>query len=687
MSGDQPGELLWAPDPTARARTRMGAFLDWAGRVHDVLLRDYREAWEWSVRDVGVFWGSVARWFDVPFHTSPVRPLLGAMPAPRWFPGATLNYAELALRAPGAWDCAPHDQAPALIARSQTRPRMTLARSALRDQVARAAAGLRSLGVGRGDRVVGYLPNVPEAVTAFLACASLGAVWSSCAPEFGVRSVIDRLRQIEPKVLIAADGYRYGDRVVTRVDAVAAIRAGLPSLKATVMLPYLDSSGRLALSSSVGPRQGLMVWHELVGNGGALEFATVPFDHPLYVLYTSGTTGQPKAIVHGHGGIALEHLKLLSLHHDLGSDGRFFWFTTTGWMMWNYLVSGLLVGAAVVLFDGDPGWPDAGALWRLAAEERATVFGVSASYLLHCRKLGLAPGSELDLSALRSVCSTASPLPPAGFTWVRDHVSSGIPVGSLSGGTEVCTAFVGPCPLLPVHAGEIQCRCLGAKVEAYDARGRPVIGQRGELVLTAPMPSMPVRFWNDPAGERYRQTYFDYPGFPPNVWRHGDWVEITSRGSLILSGRSDATLNHGGIRTGTAEIYALVEAMPEVDDSLVVHDETARDGAGEVVLFLVLAAEVELDERLRHAIRSALRRELSPRHVPDAIERVKEIPRTVSQKKMELPVKRLLSGEPVDSVAQAGAMANPDSLTAFARLALERSSRSSSPRVGNATNT
>ncbi len=680
MSRLRPGERLWAPDASARARTRMGAFLDWAERAHGVSLRSYQEAWEWSVRDIEVYWRSVARWFNVPFHTPPARSLSGAMPQARWFPGATLNYAELALRAPGAWGRTPDpalDQAPALIARSQTRPYVTLTRSALRDQVARAAAGLRRLGVGRGDRVVGYLPNVPEAVIAFLACASLGAVWSSCAPEFGVKSVIDRVRQIEPKVLIAVDGYRYGDRMIARVDEVAAIRHGLPSLEATVLLPYLDPSGRLALSLSIDPTRDVLAWHELVAEGEVLEFVAVPFDHPLYVLHTSGTTGLPKAIVHGHGGIALEHLKLLSLHHDLGSDGRFFWFTTTGWMMWNYLISGLLVGATVVLFDGDPGWPDATALWRLAAEERVTVFGVSAPYLLRCRKLGLSPASELDLSALRSVCSTGSPLPAEGFTWVRDHVSSDIPVCSLSGGTDVCTAFVGPCPLLPVHAGEIQCRCLGAKVEAYDEHGRSVTRQRGELVLTAPMPSMPVGFWNDPDGEHYRQAYFDHPGFPPNIWRHGDWAEITSRGSLILSGRSDATLNRAGIRIGTAEIYAVVEAIPGVDDSLVVHDETARDGAGEVVLFVVPAAWVEFDDGLRDTIRSALERKLSPRHVPNTIERVNGVPRTISGKKMELPVKRLLAGEPAESVAQAGAMANPESLAAFADLAVERARRKS----------
>jgi acetoacetyl-CoA synthetase len=663
----------------------MGAFLDWAERAHGIRLPTYHDAWAWSVRDPAAFWESVARFFDVPFH-SPWRSVLTGEPMPdaRWFEGATLNYAELALGAgggatagvrapePGTMHASGSDGSPAVIARSQTRGRITLTRRELSEQVARAATGLRRLGVGPGDRVVGYLPNVPEALVAFLACASLGAVWSSCAPEMGARSVIDRTGQIEPKVLIATDGYRYGERVVARGAEVAAIQAALPTLEATVVLAHLDPDVPPDTWLPGIGAPAVLTWDELTGEESTLAFEPVPFDYPLYVLYTSGTTGLPKAIVHGHGGIVLEHLKLLALHHDLGPKDRFLWFTTTGWMMWNYLVSGLLVGSTVVLFDGDPGWPDPAALWAIAAEERVTVLGVGAPYLLRCRRLGLSPGARLDLTALRSVCSTGSPLPAEGFAWLRDHVRGDVHVGSLSGGTDVCTAFVGPCPLLPVHAGEIQCRCLGANVEALDERGEPMIGRRGELALTAPMPSMPVGLWNDPERTQYRKAYFGHPGFPPGVWRHGDWIEITDHGSCIISGRSDATLKRGGVRIGTAEIYAVVDALPGISDSLVVHDERGHDGAGEVVLFVVPAAGSPLDEAMETAIRGALRSQLSPRHVPDAIVRVPAVPRTISGKKMELPVKRLLAGERLEAVAQPGAMANPESLGAFVRFASRR---------------
>ncbi len=649
-----PGSLLWEPPADARERTRMGRFLDAAERATGRSLPDHGTAWQWSVEDLEGFWRAVVDHFDVALDPVGAQVVAGeGMPDVRWFPGARCNYAEQALRR--------RDDAAALIARSQTRDEVVVTFAELADQVARAAAGLRRLGVRPGDRVVAYLPNVPETIVAFLACASMGAVWSSCAPEFGTRAVVDRVRQIEPTVLLAVDGYRYGDREVDRSAEVARIRAALPSLRATVLLPYLRAEG-----SAAAAVPDAVLWTELLAEPADLAIEPVPFDHPLYVLYSSGTTGLPKAIVHGHGGILLEHVKMLGLHHDLGPGDRFCWFTTTGWMMWNYLVSGLTVGATVVLVDGDPGFPDLMALWRLAEELAVTMLGVGAPFLLSCRKAGLRPGAELDLTRLRSVGSTGAPLPPEGFAWVYEHVGDDLLLSSASGGTDLCTAFVAGSPLLPVHAGEIPGRCLGAKVEAFDPSGQPVIGQRGELVLTAPMPSMPIGFWDDPDGSRYRAAYFAHF---PGVWRHGDWIEITPRGSCIISGRSDATLNRGGVRMGTAEFYSAVEGLAAVVDALVVHLDDAAGEAGRLVLFVQLSPGAEPDDALRRTIADTIRTQLSPRHVPDELHVVPAIPRTISGKKLELPVKRLLEGEALEQVVNPGAVADPRSLEPFRALA------------------
>ncbi|GGI06440.1 acetoacetate--CoA ligase [Egicoccus halophilus] len=649
------GTRLWEPPEDARACTTMGRFLDWAQTRTGRQLPTYADAWQWSVEDLEEFWAAVVDWFDLPLTTPYERVLADdAMPGAVWLPGARLNYAAQALRWRG--------DAPAIVARSQTRDELVLSREELRDQVARAAAGLRRLGVGRGDRVVGYLPNVPETVVAFLACAALGAVWSSCAPEFGVKAVVDRVRQIEPTVLLAVDGYVYGRRTVRRAAEVAEIRDGLPSLRATVVLPQLGGS----VAREDFP--GVTSWDELLAEPGELHVEPLPFDHPLYVLYSSGTTGLPKAIVHGHGGILLEHVKMLGLHHDLGEGNAFSWFTTTGWMMWNYLVSGLTVGATLVLFDGDPGHPDLTTLWQLAADTEVDVLGVGAPFLMGCRKAGLRPRDSFDLSHLRQIGSTGSPLPAEGFGWVREAVGEHVQVVSASGGTDVCTAFVAAAPLLPVHAGEIPCRCLGADVQAFAPDGTSVVGERGELVVTRPMPSMPVGFWNDPDGERYRAAYFeDFPG----VWRHGDWLEVTERGTCIITGRSDATLNRGGVRMGTSEFYAVVEDVEGILDSLVVHLPERDQQPDRLVLFVVLAEGQALDDALRGRLAGAVRAQLSPRHVPDQLLAVPAVPRTISNKKMEVPVKRLLAGEPLDRVANPGAMANPESLDAFAALAAD----------------
>jgi acetoacetyl-CoA synthetase len=648
--------VLWQPAPDARQTTRIGQYLDWLARERGLDLVDYAAAWRWSVDDPGAFWSSVWEFFGVRSATAPDATLADArMPGARWFPGATLNWAEHALRLE-----ARADDDVVLVGHSQSRARSTLTAGDLRAKVSSARAGLQALGIERGDRVAAYLPNVPEAVVALLATASLGAVWSSCAPEFGTRSVVDRFSQIEPKVLLTVDGYRYGDRTIDRTDEVAAIRDALPSLVATVVLPYLRADAPAV--------PGTLPWSELVADPGELDFEAVPFDHPLYILYSSGTTGLPKPIVHGHGGILVEHLKIHALHHDLGPQDRFFWYTTTGWMMWNYLVSGLLVDATIVLYDGSPAHPDLGALWRLASDERVTYFGSSAPYLMACRKEGIVPRRLAELSSLRAVGSTGSPLPAEGFRWAHDAIGSSVHLQSVSGGTDVCTAFVGASPLVPVWEGEISCRHLGCKVEAFDSSGRPVIGEQGELVLSAPMPSMPVAFWNDPDGARYRAAYFgDYPG----VWRHGDWITITERGSCVISGRSDATLNRGGVRIGTAEFYAVVEALPEVADSLVVHLEDDD----RLILFLALRDGADLTDALRATIASELRGSLSPRHVPDEIRAVPSIPRTLSGKKLEVPVKRILTGTDPARAAARGSLANPDSLDAFAAMAPPRKDR------------
>jgi len=650
----QDDRLLWSPPADARDTTRMGAFMHRAEAAAGRSFDDYPALWQWSVDELGAFWRTVVDYFDVP-HEGRLDPALAdaTMPGASWFPHLRLNYAEAMLALPGR-----SDDDVVVVGRSQSRDPVELTADDLRDQVARARAGLVRLGVGPGDRVAAYLPNVPETLVLLLATASLGAVFSSCAPEFGTRSVVDRWGQIAPAVLVAVDGYRYGDKPIDRSSEVAAIRRSLSGLRHTVHLPYLDPDS--------APPADAMSWADLLAEPAEMSYDRVPFDHPLYILYSSGTTGLPKAIVHSHGGITLEHVKALGLQLDLGAGDRFFWFSTTGWMMWNYLVSGLGVGSTVVMFDGNPAWPDLSALWRMSEEVGLTYFGTSAPYLLACRKNGLVPGELADLSALRGMGSTGAPLPPEGFDYVYSAISEDVLLSSVSGGTDVCTGFVGGNPLLPVRAGRIAGICLGCKVESYDASGSPVIGKQGELVVTAPMPSMPVGFWHDDDGSRYRAAYFeDYPG----VWRHGDWITIEADGSCVLSGRSDATLNRGGVRLGTAEFYSVVEAMPEVADSLVVHLEDSHGGSGNLLLFVVPSEGTDFGDELVAAITRELRTNLSPRHVPDSVHAVPAIPHTLSGKKLEVPVKRILRGVSADEAAAKGALANPESLDAFAAFA------------------
>lgn len=664
------GTLLWEPSEGRRRGSEMARYMDWLSSEKGLLFPDYaREGyerlWDWSVREPEEFWASLWEYCGV-VHSRPYERVLASRAMPgeegQWFPGARLNYAENILESVGGPEGTDRPEDPALLHASEARALGTVTRGELRERVAAAAAALRELGVERGDRVVAYLPNVPEAVVAFLAAASIGAVYSSCSPDFGAPAVIERFSQIEPKVLFACDGYRYGGKDFDRTGTVAELVREIPALEHTVVLPYLSDS-----PDTSGLPGEVTLWADLLAGqeGAALDFEQVPFDHPLWVLYSSGTTGLPKAIVQGHGGILLEHLKKVRLHMDLGPDDRFFWFTTTGWMMWNLLVSGLLGGGPVVLYDGSPGHPDMGALWRFAEGAGITVFGTSAGYLTACMKAEVEPGRDHDLSALRALGSTGSPLPPEGFEWVYGHVKSDLHLFSTSGGTDLCTAFVGGAPVLEVRAGELQCRALGASVHAFDEEGLPLIDDVGELVITSPMPSMPLYLWNDPGGEKYHESYFDvYPG----VWRHGDWIEVKHTGACVIYGRSDSTINRGGVRMGTAEIYSAVESIDGVYDSLVVDVPVGGSSETKIYLFVVPEEGRELDEELISSIKRGVRQHCSPRHVPDEIRAIQEVPRTLNGKKLEVPVKKILAGKPIEEAASRDSLANPEALDYFAGL-------------------
>jgi acetoacetyl-CoA synthetase len=648
-------EVLWRPAPQQAAASGIAEFTRYVRDRRGVSITgaDYAALHAWSVRDLAGFWSAVAEFTGVRFHQAPTA-VLGAerMPGAEWFPGSTLNYAEHVLSpGPGQGD----GDVAVVFAREDGLERQ-VTRAELRDLVGRCRAGLVRLGVDRGDRVVALAPNCVETLAAFLATASLGAVWSSCSPDFGARAVRDRFAQIEPAVLIAVDGYCYGGKSFDIRSTVEELRGQLPTLRATVLVPYLDPAAALT---------GTVPWADLAATAAEPESAAVPFDHPLWVLYSSGTTGLPKGIVHGHGGILVEHLKSLRLQMDLGPGERFFWFTTTGWMMWNLLISGLLVGATVVLFDGNPGYPDLGVLWRLAERHHISYFGTSAPFIQSCLKAGLRPRDECDLSALRAVGSTGSPLSAEGFRWLADAVGQRVQICSISGGTDLCTPFLCAASTVPVWLGEISCAALGAAAAAYDTRSQEVIDEVGELVLTRPMPSMPVAFWNDPDGTRLREAYFDtYPG----VWRHGDWVRVTPRGSYVIYGRSDSTLNRGGVRMGTADFYAVVEGFDQVADSLVIDTTELGADQGQLLCFLVLAPGVTLAD-IEPQLRRTLRSELSPRHVPDRFIVIDEVPRTLSGKKLEVPVKKILAGVPADQAVSKEALQNPEALAPFLEMA------------------
>ncbi len=648
---------LWTPSPEAVAASGLTRYTGWLAAERNLDFPDYSSLWAWSTEDPDAFWLSIRDYFGV-IHSGSSERALGSdrMPGARWFEGTRLNFAEHVFR-----DRDP--QGTALFSAAENRPLGSVTWGELRENVAAAAAGLKMLGIGPGDRVAAYVGNSPDTLVAFLATVSVGGIWSSCSPDFGSGAVSDRFAQIEPKVLFAVDGYSYGGRGFDRLDVVAELVESMPSVERTIIIPNLGPSpdpGRVPRGLSW---QGFMA----AAPRAELEFTRVPFDHPLWILYSSGTTGLPKPIVQGHGGILLEMLKLMNLHLDARPGDRVFWFTTTGWMMWNFLTSVLLTEAAIVLYDGSPAHPDMNALWDLAAEAGVTCFGTSAAYISGCMKAGVEPGDGRDLSRLRAVGSTGSPLAPEAFDWVYEHVGDDTWLFSTSGGTDLCTAFVGGVPTLPVYRGELQARALGAAIESWDEDGNPHIGEVGELVITRPMPSMPLFFWGDADGSRYRDSYFDvYPG----VWRHGDWIEITERETAIIYGRSDSTINRGGIRMGTSEIYRAVLADEAIADALVV--DIPRPGTeGWMPLFVVLADGAKLDDELKKRVAAAIRSRCSPRHVPNEMIQITEVPRTLSGKVLEVPVKKILTGTPVEKAASPDSMANPESLDFFVGYARE----------------
>ena len=649
----QEGTVLWEPPEDFKAQTNIARYISWLENKRGLIFKDYSSLWEWSVTDLEDFWASIWEFFDVKASNPYTRVLSERkMPGGQWFLNAELNFAEHVFRH------MPSSQ-PAIIFKNELQAPLEMSWDELYRRVASVAARLRKMGIKKGDRIVAFMPNIPETAIAFLASASIGAIWSSCSPDFGSRSVVDRFKQIEPKVLFATDGYTYGGKGFDRLAVVSELQNSMDSLESTILIPYCDPN-----VTASGLKNGLM-WADIIKeDGGDLVFEQVPFSHPLWVVYSSGTTGLPKALVQSQGGVLIEQLKFLGLHVNLKPQDRFFWFSTTGWIMWNILMSGLLHGATIVIYDGNPGYPNMDILWELAAESGMTVMGLGAPFLIENMRLGMEPGKTHDLTALKSIGSTGAPLPPEAYGWVYESVKKDLWLGSTSGGTDVATGFLGACPLLPVKAGELQCRCLGVKAEAFDERGNPLIDQVGELVMTEPMPSMPLFLWNDPDGERYSESYFDiYPG----VWRHGDWIKITPEGSAIIYGRSDSTLKRMGVRMGSSEIYSAVEDLPEILDSLIIGYEPPGGGYY-MPLFVVPAEGVSLDDALKQKINQKIRYSLSPRHVPDDIFSVPEIPRTLNNKKLEVPIKKILMGVPLEKAVNIDSMSNPRSFDYFLEL-------------------
>jgi len=643
------GALLWSPSPEQAQASRLHDYQQWLASHRGVQTTSYETLWRWSTDDLEGFWQSIWDYFDVTGEGERKPALAGRqMPGARWFPNMRLNYAENLLRNATT-------ERPAIIARTENAPVREVTWAELERDTAALAASMRSWGVRPGDRVAGYLPNRPETVVAFLACASIGAIWSSCAPDMGPSVVLDRLRQIEPCLLFASDSYSYNGKLHDRAAQVDELLAQLPSVQRVVHVP-----GPLSGERAIGWRDRVER-AEAVSEPALPRYERLPFDHPLWIVYSSGTTGLPKAMVHSHGGIVLTHLKTMALQHDLRAGDRLMFLGSTGWIVWNLQVGALLTGASIVLFDGNPAWPDSESLWRFIDAQGVTLFGCGAAYLINCMKDGLRPRDFAPLEKLRSINATGSPLPIDAYRWVYDAVKPDLWLASISGGTDIASGFVACAPTLPVHAGEIQCPELGVAAFAYNEAGQPVVDEVGELVITQPMPSMPVFFWNDPGHKRYLESYFDtFPG----VWRHGDWIRFTPRRSSVIYGRSDSTINRFGIRMGTAEIYRVVEELPEVRDSLLV-DLEYLGRPSFMPLFVVLQTGATLDDALKERISTQIRTKASARHVPNEVVQVDEIPRTLSGKKMEVPVRKLLLGAAAEKVASPDAMLNPQSLRFF----------------------
>ncbi|MEJ8767529.1 acetoacetate--CoA ligase [Oceanobacillus sp. HCA-5259] len=658
MERIQEGTLLWEPTQERKENSNLNHFMVWLQQNRNLSFDSYDKLWDWSVSELEAFWEAMWEYFDIESST-PYRSVLSArkMPGAKWFEGAKINYTEHVFRNRDS-------EKTAIIHTSEVRPELReVSWGKLYEDTLAIQQTLKKLGVQKGDRVVSYSANNYETVVAFLATASIGAIWSSASPDFGTQSVIDRFKQIEPKVMFTVDGYRYGGKEFDRLETVQSIQSEIPSLEATITIPYLQTDADFSkLKKTIS-------WEKATENTETkgLTFEHVEFNEPLWILFSSGTTGKPKPIVHSQGGMLIEHLKALTFHCDLGEDDRFFWFTTTGWMMWNFLIGGLLTGTTIILYDGNPAYPSTDTLWKLAQDTNMNLFGTSASYITACMKEDLKPKEKFDLSALQNISSTGSPLPPEGFKWSYDNVKEDLWIASVSGGTDVCTAFVIGAPVLPVYAGELQCRGLGAKVESFDEAGHAHIDEVGELVLTEPFPAMPIFFWDDTDGTRLYESYFDlYDG----IWSHGDYIKVTDRGTCVIYGRSDATINRGGIRIGTSEIYRAVDKIPEIEDSLIV-DIPSPSGDSHTPLFIVLKEGYELTDELKTSIKKQIRDYCSPRHVPTGIYAAPDLPKTLNGKKLEVPVKKILMGQPAESVVNKGSLGNQQALDYFLEFAKE----------------